>query len=1650
MKKHRICQFLIFGALSLLLLIGGISVSDAQAATIDVGSAATTDASGSCNNTNQADNSLRLAICYANANAGDHTINLANTTYTLTLTGADEDGNDTGDLDIDIGSGNTLTINGNGATIDAQDNSAVGRVIHILSGNVVFNNVTITGADTVGRGGGIFIASAGSIVTLNNCVITGNTVELSTSSGDGGGGGGIDNNGGILTLNNCTVSDNKSTRNGGGIYTLGGTVNIYKSTISGNEATNSDSYGGGIYQRDSGVLLLQNSTISDNSAYEGGGIFAFSSSGSPSITLHSCTVVNNSAGSRGGGISRWSTGGYGTIRPVLTNTIIANNTGGTAPDCYTNNITSNGYNLIENTTGFGGTLTTVASDITGVDPLLDALADNGGPTQTHALQAGSPASPAVDAGGSCLAADQRGTTRPQGATCDIGAYESINVELTITVAPSAFVETDGAGAAIASVTRSDTTGTVVIKLTSSDTSRAKVAGAESQSITLFDGQATAEFSIDAVADADADDNTVTLTATEEDPPTGDITGYQAVSTEVTVTETTPTPTPTSAAGAKALMIEVQSARLTEGGKSAIVTVKLSDGADGVDVRLSSGSSADLTVGGSASQTVTSSGGGVATFTIQAIDDATVEGLETVGLAASATGYTGAGEDVFIRDSGAMSGDSLTFPSFVLHASYDWLHNFHDNNMSASGAAGDLDSDNFNKLIMLDSNLFPIYTALQGDAEMPNTVMRNWTTGPGGYSPSVNDYMNRSVAAAADYMNYTSKIPFGYGSLDALEAVGMRSYLQWVYTVDPANHNFRRYKFVNIQDTVPDYAYWDSSVGTFIDKSGDPSFTGTDDSQGTKCPTCDPNYWYVVDYDQSVNAYDTKCPESCYDDDGDGVADTKFLMYAKIQDDGMTDSGIDPPVRFQVPVAAQAIDTQATVDVSMTLKGFKTANDATMSFFLNSDSVDTGCQQGPTTAGTENSDYGIASGGCGNTKGACRPEVNISFTNVPTSCASNCNTQYCYMTIDMMPLDKNHGGWFIELPNYHPPEDVDNAFRIPVVGFDNITGAEWEMLSDTEKEEKIAQRWANIDGYLDVMPPKSYPGYPNYTARIGYGYRTNTTFSSADNVRFKNPRDIAVFRDYFDQANGGPVYIFVADTFNHRIQVFMNATGSAGDPAAAFPIRPVPVKGPNDTSVKTIHKSNELGLRIYSSNDESLRFGDGRKADWRQYTTLPGDTFVNITTGKGEFYAPHSIAVDQDPDTKDVYLFVADTYNHRIQVFRDVSGVSSQAITAKKFDFRFEKGWGTYPLQTTEAMTPPGPYNFRYPKGVSVARFKNNSSYLYVVDSKNYRLMKYEIGESGSGGISGVQAVSGYGYDGTKFVKNLLTNAGQPMTAHNTNPGFWNPQDVATGYSGFFNYTSPHGKGTKFLNNYMVYVTDYARNMTSLTRDRLNMRVMQFIQVPGVYQSISGVWIPWETESFTNFSTGYLGQSVYGISDGAYDSTGGGGSGSTGSTENTTIDGKFTDRPVGITALQWNTLKPIDIRVADATGSNPYLPGQSLPRTTELRIGVSSRKLSFGYPENNRTMFMGYSTQWTELTGDWDATDTGRVHLFCYDKDGAYITGSHTHADGVLEPSTPTSDTPYLVTLSDLGCVSGGFLKIVVEDEDFNFSARTGTAFYGVQ
>src|SRR5262249_21704080 len=176
------------------------------------------------------------------------------------------------------------------------------------------------------------------------------------------------------------------------------------------------------------TLTITNSTFSGNSAFSfGGAIF----NGQPGIiTVTNSTISGNTAGSvsAGGGIDNQS---VSQAALTVINSILAGNTGG---NCGGAAIIDGGHNIDAGATcGFTGTRCTVTTGTsfcnTNPQPDPAGLANNGGPTQTIALQAGSLA---INAGDEAICAappvnnlDQRGFTRPgTGATnCSIGAYE---------------------------------------------------------------------------------------------------------------------------------------------------------------------------------------------------------------------------------------------------------------------------------------------------------------------------------------------------------------------------------------------------------------------------------------------------------------------------------------------------------------------------------------------------------------------------------------------------------------------------------------------------------------------------------------------------------------------------------------------------------------------------------------------------------------------------------------------------------------------------------------------------------------------------------------------------------------------------------------------------------------------------------------------------------------------------------------------------------------------------------------------------------------------------------------------------------------------------------------------------------------------------
>lgn len=235
----------------------------------------------------------------------------------------------------------------------------------------------------------------------------------------------IDSEGGTLTLINSVVSGNRTivtqVDDGGAIYN-NGTLTLISSTVSGNTASHN---GGAIFNK--GTLTLTNSTISTNTAATFGGAIA-NHSGPTQTEITFCTIYGNTASNGGGGI--WNDAHNGAGQLVMRNSLVAGNRAAHSPDIV-GQLTSEGYNLIENTEGTVFALNELhATDLLQVplaalriDPRLQ---DNNGPTQTLALLPGSLAVHRIPFN-AChvegISTDQRGVRRPQGVACDIGAYE---------------------------------------------------------------------------------------------------------------------------------------------------------------------------------------------------------------------------------------------------------------------------------------------------------------------------------------------------------------------------------------------------------------------------------------------------------------------------------------------------------------------------------------------------------------------------------------------------------------------------------------------------------------------------------------------------------------------------------------------------------------------------------------------------------------------------------------------------------------------------------------------------------------------------------------------------------------------------------------------------------------------------------------------------------------------------------------------------------------------------------------------------------------------------------------------------------------------------------------------------------------------------
>ncbi|HEY7948168.1 MAG TPA: choice-of-anchor Q domain-containing protein, partial [Acidimicrobiales bacterium] len=272
----------------------------------------------------------------------------------------------------------------------------------------------ITGAGDNGFGGGGILNDGGQLT------VTGSTL-LDNAAANGLNGGGIYNNAGSVTVTSSTLTGNNTGNgSGGAVYNDGGTFTVTASTLTGNSAVDN---AGGAIDNNSGTLTVTDSTINHNTAFysaDGGGIY-----NAGSLALSNSTLSGNAAkfGGVGGNIF---TSGPATVAA----TIVANSAAGR--DCF-GTLTDDGYNLDDDSTcGFSAT-----GDLTNTPADLDArgLEDNGGPTETIALQSTSPAIGAINDPTLCSTPDQRGVARP--TPCAMGAVEVVLPAQAITSADTA-------------------------------------------------------------------------------------------------------------------------------------------------------------------------------------------------------------------------------------------------------------------------------------------------------------------------------------------------------------------------------------------------------------------------------------------------------------------------------------------------------------------------------------------------------------------------------------------------------------------------------------------------------------------------------------------------------------------------------------------------------------------------------------------------------------------------------------------------------------------------------------------------------------------------------------------------------------------------------------------------------------------------------------------------------------------------------------------------------------------------------------------------------------------------------------------------------------------------------------------------------------
>ena len=368
------------------------------------GDGACATASGAC--------SLRAAVQEANALGGPDAIDLPGGIYVLSLGGPAEDVAAAGDLDVT----DDLAIAGAGAGVSIIDGNATSRVIE-ASATLEISALTIRhGRDTQNDDceGPVVPLSGGDGVCVNGAGLTLVDTIVEENNNDGV------RVFGPLTVTRSIVRRNTSGSAGVGIATLASATTIADSTIAENGSA-------GITLGVLGTAVIRNTTISGNGNV---GIAHGALCEPPAIpcypgttvTLNNVTITGHARGVYNVYIG--VPGPSSTVECRVANSIIAGN----GVECE-GALVSDGYDLIQKPGPKCAVTGVPTGNVIGLHAGLAPLANNGGPTPTHALlgtslaaNAGNPAAPG-SGGTACEAADQRGVARPVGGRCDMGAVE---------------------------------------------------------------------------------------------------------------------------------------------------------------------------------------------------------------------------------------------------------------------------------------------------------------------------------------------------------------------------------------------------------------------------------------------------------------------------------------------------------------------------------------------------------------------------------------------------------------------------------------------------------------------------------------------------------------------------------------------------------------------------------------------------------------------------------------------------------------------------------------------------------------------------------------------------------------------------------------------------------------------------------------------------------------------------------------------------------------------------------------------------------------------------------------------------------------------------------------------------------------------------